>query len=459
MPDPAASPATRDKTLAQWLHYIEALHPKSIAMGLERVNEVKHRLQPTPSFPLIIVAGTNGKGSTCAMLERIYHAAGYRVACYTSPHLLHYNERVRVDCRNIADDDLVLAFEAVEAARQDTQLTYFEYGTLAAMWHFMQASVDIAILEVGLGGRLDAVNAFEPQCSIVTSIDLDHVEFLGNSRESIGFEKAGIFRNGVPAIYGDLQPPLSLLAHAEKVGAALKLIERDFKIELNEQHWVYQTSQIRMDKLPLPALVGWFQLNNAACAITAVSALQAQLPVAPDAITRALEKVTLAGRFQQFAGVPPVILDVAHNPHAAASLADNLRRTAPGLPILDAQLTGGQTLAIFSMLADKDIAGVIQAVGAEIQQWYVAYIPNARGTAAEQLRSHVLSQFPQAGVKLCASVTQAYQQACLDAHENDRIVVLGSFFTVAEVMPLLQASMDVTMPERAQRSIQQHIQP
>lgn len=437
MPDPAPSLAPREN-LADWLQYIEALHPKSIAMGLERVNEVKHRLQLTPSFPVIVVAGTNGKGSTCAMLERIYHQAGYRVACYTSPHLLHYNERIRVGCHNAADDELVRAFEAVEAARQATQLTYFEYGTLAAMWHFMQSSVDVAILEVGLGGRLDAVNAFEPSCSVVTSIDLDHVEFLGNSRESIGFEKAGIFRQGVPAIYGDLQPPLSLLEHAKKVGADLKIINRDFNIELNGDHWVYQASRISMDKLPLPALVGGFQLHNAACAITAIEALQAQLPVQHASIVMGLEQATLAGRFQCFKGEPPVILDVAHNPHAALSLADNLKRTA----------INGDTLAVFSMLSDKDVAGVIKAVGGEIQRWYVANIPNARGASANELSSYIVSEYPNASVNVLQSVTLAYQQACLDAHENDRIVVLGSFFTVAEVMPLLEQNM--------QQRIQQH---
>ncbi len=403
-------------------------------MGLERVSQVKERLKLTPLFPIIIVAGTNGKGSTCAMLERIYLEAGYRVACYSSPHLLHYNERIRVDCKNAVDEDLVLAFETVEAARHDTQLTYFEYGTLAAMRHFMDADVDLAILEVGLGGRLDAVNAFEPSCSIVTSIDLDHIEFLGNSRESIGFEKAGIFRNNIAAIYGDTAPPVSLLQHAKEVGAPLKVITKDFNGELNAElngnSWVYHGPQLKIADLPLPALFGSFQISNAACAITAINELQSRLPVNEAAIVAGLENVKLAGRFQSFATTPPVILDVAHNPHAAQALAASLHSSR----------IAGRTLAVFSMLADKDIAGVIKAIGNEINSWYVANIANVRGAPAGQLADVIRLEHPESTIAAFDSVTDAYHQACLEAHENDRIVVMGSFFTVAEIMPYLLKS-------------------
>ena len=399
-------------------------------MGLERVSQVKDRLKLKPLFPIITVAGTNGKGSTCAMLERIYHEAGYRVACYSSPHLLHYNERIRVGCKNAADDDLVLAFEAVEAARQDTQLTYFEYGTLAALWHFMHADVDVAILEVGLGGRLDAVNAFEPSCCIVTSIDLDHIEFLGNSRESIGFEKAGIFRSNVAAIYGDTEPPVSLLQHAKEVGASLKVITKDFNGELNGDAWIYHGPQLEIADLPLPALFGSFQLSNAACAITAIIELQSRLPVNDAAMVAGLENVKLAGRFQSFATTPPVILDVAHNPHAAQALAASLHSSR----------IAGRTLAVFSMLADKDIAGVIKAIGNEINGWYVANIANVRGAPACQLADAIRLEHPESTIAAFDSVTDAYHQACLEAHENDRIVVMGSFFTVAEIMPYLPKS-------------------
>ena len=418
--------STQPTNLAGWLAYIEALHPKSIAMGLERVNQVKDRLGLQPEFPVIIVAGTNGKGSTCAMLERIYHEAGYDVACYTSPHLLEYNERVRVACENVADADLIAAFTAVELARQDTELTYFEYGTLAAMWLFVHAKVQIAILEVGLGGRLDAVNVFDPSCAIVTSIDLDHIEFLGNSRESIGYEKAGVFRHGVSAICGDTNPPASLIQHAKLIGAELALIGHDFSVELNAQSWVYQARDQTISDLPLPALMGRFQLNNAACAISAVQQLQALLPVKAGHIAAGLKAVQISGRFQQYVGHPSVVLDVAHNPHAATALASNLELSR----------STGKTLAVFAMLADKDVTGVIQAVGHEIDQWYVASIQNVRGARAEQLAQVVHSEFPQTNVTSYPDVSSAYHQACLEAGENDRIVVFGSFFTVADVMRL-----------------------
>ncbi|MFA6178941.1 MAG: bifunctional tetrahydrofolate synthase/dihydrofolate synthase [Candidatus Methylopumilus sp.] len=419
--------STLPTSLTEWLAYIEALHPKSIAMGLDRVNEVKNRLNLYPDFPIIIVAGTNGKGSTCAMLERIYHEAGYRVASYSSPHLLRYNERVRVACQDAQDEQLVRAFSAVELARKDTQLTYFEYGTLAAMWLFIQSGVDVAILEVGLGGRLDAVNAFEPSCAIVTSIDIDHIEFLGNSRESIGIEKAGVFRQGIAAICGDPNPPQSLIEHANSIGAELKRIHSEFNVELTGDQWVYSTPGMKMTGLPVPALVGGFQLNNAACAITAVAELQAVLPVKFEHLVSALNAVRLAGRFQCYGSKPPVILDVAHNPHAAQSLALNLSQ----MPC------SGRTLAVFGMLADKDMVGVIQAVGGEIDSWYVASIENVRGAQALQLLAIVHAQFPQSTLTAYQDVTSAFHQACLDASENDRIVVLGSFFTVADVMRAL----------------------
>ncbi|HYN55453.1 MAG TPA: Mur ligase family protein, partial [Methylotenera sp.] len=294
-------------TLAAWLSYIESLHPKSIAMGLERVKRVIDCLHCKPEFSIITVAGTNGKGSTCAMLEQIYKQAGYQVGCYTSPHLLRYNERVRVNCIEVSDEALCNAFAAVETARLETakedvngiaiQLTYFEVGTLAAMWHFMRTGIDIAILEIGLGGRLDAVNAFEPSCAIVTSVDLDHQEFLGNTRESIGFEKAGVYRKSVPAICGDINPPATLINYATEIQADFKCILRDFSYEVIEDSWEYLTKNV-VHRFPIPALTGSYQLNNAACAVTAVDSLRFKLPVSNDAVAKAMREVTLAGRFQ-----------------------------------------------------------------------------------------------------------------------------------------------------------------
>ncbi len=414
--------------LAAWLDYIEALHPKSIAMGLDRVNEVKQRLNLNPEFPILIVAGTNGKGSTCAMLEHIYHAAGYRVGTYSSPHLLRYNERVRLNSQEVSDEDLKAAFVAVEHARQDTELTYFEYGTLAAVWHFMQKQVDVAILEVGLGGRLDAVNVFEPNCTVVTSIDLDHMEFLGNTRECIGAEKSGIFRTGIPAICGDENPPHSIVEYANKIGAPLKLIGQDFKVEPDASLWTYRSSQLSIEHMPMPALIGDFQLNNAACVLTAIQSLQDLLPVQIKAIETGLKTVKLAGRFQSWSKNPDIILDVAHNPHAAKSLAINLKQTHQQ----------GKTIAVFAMLADKDITGVIQALSGEIDAWYVATIDNVRGASASSLSKIIIDTLPSAEVKIFNQVVDAFHQACIDANENDRIITLGSFFTVAEVMQDLQ---------------------
>jgi dihydrofolate synthase/folylpolyglutamate synthase len=415
--------------LTGWLNYIEALHPKSIAMGLDRVNQVKQRLNLNPQFPIVMVAGTNGKGSTCAMLEHIYSAAGYSVGTYSSPHLLRYNERVRVNSDYISDEDLVLAFNAVEQARNETELTYFEYGTLAAVWHFMQQKVDVAILEVGLGGRLDAVNVFEPNCAIISSIDLDHMEFLGNTRESIGAEKAGIFRASKPAICGDENPPESLIHYANQIGASLQLIGHDFKVVVGQTSWTLHGHQVAMEKLPMPALTGDFQINNAACVLTAIESMQELLPVDIDAIKTGLLNVKLPGRFQCWSKNPDIILDVAHNPHAAKSLALNLKQSHHS----------AKTIAVFAMLADKDMKGVIQALSSEIDAWYVASIDHIRGADAVSLASLIEEHLPSADIKKFTQVVDALDQACIDACDNDRIIILGSFFTVAEAMHALQS--------------------
>lgn len=418
---------TKPTTLKQWLEYIEALHPKSIEMGLDRVNEVVSHMALESLPPVISIAGTNGKGSTCAMLEHIYSKAGYRVGTYVSPHLLHYNERVRVNQQNISDDDLCLAFSAIEAARGNVVLTYFEMGTLAALWHFSKANLDVILLEVGMGGRLDAVNAFEPSCSIVTSIDLDHTDYLGDTREKIGMEKAGIYRNSKPAICGDDAPPKSLVMYADEIGAKLLLIHRDFEVVKTDDGWIYQVGQ-HQQRLPALALQGDFQLNNAACAICAVQSLADLLPVTFDAIKNALANVTLLGRFYTFSKNPEVILDVAHNPQAAKSLAQNLFKH----PVI------GQTLGVFAMLADKDIEQVTQELLPYISAWYVADTQNPRGAKAKELESYLLPQ-AEGRIKCFDSVTKALQCACIDMGKNDRIIVFGSFYTVADAIEVLTA--------------------
>jgi dihydrofolate synthase / folylpolyglutamate synthase len=370
----------KPRTAHEWLVYIEALHPKAIAMGLDRVQAVADKLQLKPSFPIITVAGTNGKGSVCAMLSQVYVQAGKRVGCYSSPHLVRYNERVCVNNKTISDDDLCTAFAAVEAARDDIALTYFEMGTLAAVWHFCQQNLDICILEVGLGGRLDAVNIFEPTCAIVTTIDLDHMEYLGDTREKIGFEKAGVFRTNKLAICGDENPPASLLDYAAKIGANLQLIKRDFQVIKTTQGWQYASADLQL-QLPKLGLNGDFQLNNAACVVRAVLHLNKMLPTTQVNIHEAFSAVKLPGRFQTIQQNPAIIVDVAHNPHAAKSLAHNLQ-TSP---------CAGRTLAVFAMLRDKDIEGVIRELVAHIDVWYVADIHSARGAKAVDLQSFCLS--------------------------------------------------------------------
>jgi dihydrofolate synthase/folylpolyglutamate synthase len=430
-------PAIQPKTAVEWLAYIEALHPKAIAMGLDRVKLVINKLQLSPAFPIITVAGTNGKGSVCAMLNHIYVQAGYAVGCYTSPHINSYNERVSVNLQLISDDDLCAAFIAVEAARGDVALTYFEMGTLAAMWHFCHQNLDIAILEIGLGGRLDAVNAFEPSCAIVTNIDLDHMEFLGDTREKIGFEKAGVFRANKLAICGDENPPSSLVEFAKKIGANLQLIQRDFQVRKTKYGWQYSAENTQLD-LPMLGLIGDFQLNNAACVVRAVLHLSDILPLTRSEpseaglqvnIQKALRTTRLLGRFQQLQSTPQVIVDVAHNPHAAKSLAQNLKSTA----------CVGKTLAVFGMLADKDVAGVISAVHGEIDAWYLADIHSARGAKAVTLQNILIKSDIKRPIKMFDDVATALAAACIDADKNDRIIVFGSFYTVAGAMTTMQS--------------------
>lgn len=418
-------PAGLQRTLPQWLDYIEQLHPKTIALGLDRVEKVKRVLGLAPAFPIITVGGTNGKGSVCAMLEAILHLAGYRTGCYTSPHLLRYNERVRVSRAEASDADLARAFSAVESARGEVPLTYFEMGTLAAMWLFAERRIEAAVLEVGLGGRLDAVNAFDADCAVVTTVDIDHVDFLGADREAIGHEKAGIFRGGRPAVCADPAPPASLVKHAEATGARLLRAGIDFGVTVQDRQWQYWGLRGRRSALPHPALRGASQLGNAAAAITALECLRERLPVTMNDIRAGLLQVDIPGRFQVLPGRPAVILDVAHNPQAARALAESLR----------AMGRSGRTLAVFAMLKDKDIAGVIAALTASVAHWFVAGLSGPRGASAADLGR----QLAEAGidaVTACGDVVAAYTQACDMATENDRILVFGSFYTVARVMPL-----------------------
>jgi len=423
--------------LADWLTHLESLHPKTIALGLERVAQVKQRLNLQPDFPVIIVGGTNGKGSVCAMLEAILHAAGYRVGCYTSPHLLDYNERVRIAKQQASDAELCASFERIEQARvgrasarqddvglkPDLQLTYFEFGTLAAMQLFIAHKVDVAILEVGLGGRLDAVNVFDADVSVVTSVDIDHVDYLGETREQIAYEKAGIFRRGRVAICADSDVPQAISRHAREIGGELWCIGREFGFKVHQGQWDFFGPSGERHALPLPALRGAFQMQNASAALAALDALKDKLPVNMAAIRRGLTEVELTGRFQFVPGRPQLILDVAHNPHAARSLAQNLANLPPA-----------RTFAVFAMLKDKDMAGVVAALDAQIDVWLVAGIDAPRGATAAELAQVLAEQGVRGEVVTCPSIAQALREASNRAGENDRIAALGSFYTVAEVM-------------------------
>jgi dihydrofolate synthase / folylpolyglutamate synthase len=411
-------------SLADWLVHLESLHPKSIALGLERVSEVKARLKLQPPFTIITVGGTNGKGSTCAMLESILGIAGYRTGMYTSPHLIHYNERVRIGRAAVDDAALSSTFQAVENARGDIPLTYFEFGTLAAVWLFVQREVDVAILEVGLGGRLDAVNAFDADCAIVTSIGLDHTEYLGQTREAIGVEKAGIYRRATPAIFGDDDMPHTIYDRATQIAVDLQQFGKDFRFSRQDTQWQFHGRRGNHHGLPYPALRGSHQLKNACAALAALDELKTSLPVALQDIKRGLLEVDLPGRFQVLPGRPTVVLDVAHNPAAVTVFAEQLGSMG----------RFAKTHAVFGMLKDKDIASVVDIMASLVDSWHLGSIDAARGASAEELQVH-LAKLNLARTAICyPSIALAYDAACRVASQDDRIIVFGSFYTVAEAI-------------------------
>jgi dihydrofolate synthase/folylpolyglutamate synthase len=421
LPAPAGE---RFPTLTDWLAWQERLHPSRIELGLERVRQVGSRLglQAMP-YPVITVAGTNGKGSSVAMLEAILTAAGYRVGAYTSPHLRSYNERVRMNGRLASDVELCTAFAQIDRVRGETPLTYFEFGTLAALQLFQQARLDVAVLEVGMGGRLDAVNIVDADVALVTTIALDHTEWLGPDRESIGREKAGIFRPQRPAVYNDLDPPLSLVHHAGELRAPLYRLGRDYAYVQGEDAWSWRGRTRRYDVLPLPALAGGFQLRNAAGTLGVLEAIEQRLPVSLSAIREGLAQVRLPGRFEQIPGAVQRILDVAHNPQAAAVLAEALRE----------QPCAGRTLAVFSMLHDKDSEGVMGVMAERVDTWHIAELATVRAASAAALVAR-LSAVTAVPIRQHERISLAYRAALAESRPGDRVVVFGSFYTVAEVL-------------------------
>ncbi|MBK7005495.1 MAG: bifunctional tetrahydrofolate synthase/dihydrofolate synthase [Burkholderiales bacterium] len=417
-------------TLSDWLAHCERLHPTTIDLGLERVRTVAQRMQIRFDCPVITVAGTNGKGSTCAMLEAILGQAGYRTGVYTSPHLVHFEERLRLLGAAVDATHLVAGFAAVERARcqngDEVSLTYFEFSTLAILDVMARSGLDVVILEVGLGGRLDATNIIDPNCAIITSIDLDHMEFLGPDRESIGREKAGIMRTGRPVIVSDPVPPQSVLDHALEVGADLWRFGQDFNFSGDKQQWGWAGRGRRYSGLAYPALRGANQLVNAAGVLAALSALRERIPVNAQAVRNGFAFVELPGRFQIIPGQPTLVLDVAHNPHSVAALAANL----------DAMGYFPTTHAIFGAMADKDLAPMVAKVGPLMDRWYFTDLPTPRAATGKALQAQWQAQNTRkdATAQAYADPMQALQAAIAQADPTDRIVVFGSFYTVGGVL-------------------------
>jgi len=425
----------RMKTLQEWLDWCEQLHPVAIDMGLDRVKTVADRMALRFDCPVITVAGTNGKGSTCAMLEAVLLQAGYRTGVYTSPHLVHFQERCRLHGESATPDALAEAFATVETVRGDVSLTYFEFSTLAILHLMAGANLEVAILEVGLGGRLDAVNIIDADCAVITSIDIDHAAILGHDRESIGREKAGIMRAGRPVIVSDPVPPQSVLDHASAVGAELWLFGRDFNFSGDKQQWAWAGRDRRYSGMAYPSLRGANQLINASGVLAALNALRQRIPVTAQAVRNGLAMVELPGRFQIVPGQPVLVLDVAHNPHSVAALSANL----------DAMGFYPTTHAVLGAMADKDLMPMLQKLNPMVDKWYFTDLPLARAAKAADLEQTWQAQNKRIDTasSVHADPMLALQAAIEAADPADRIVVFGSFYTVGGVLkdgiPRLQA--------------------
>lgn len=416
----------RFKTLDAWLQWQEGLHPKAIDLGLDRVREVASRLGITRlGASVITVAGTNGKGSSLAMLDAIYREAGYRVGLYTSPHVHRYNERIQIDGEMVSDEALCEAFEAVDQARGDDSLSYFEFGTLAALQLFSGQDLDLILLEVGLGGRLDAVNIIDPDLALITSIDVDHVEWLGSDRDQIGMEKAGIMRPGKPVILSDPAPPGSIQAESDRVGSHLRRLGQEFRYQKLGSGWSWLSDRTIYEDLPLPGLKGDFQLQNAAGVIEVVETLSPQFPVTRESLARGLEDVSVKGRLMQAGTDPEVLLDVAHNPQSTRVLATYL--TEHPMP--------GRQLAVIGVMADKDVESMIRPLVNHFDAWFVAQPLIPRALEADKLAEKLLMLGVSGNITQYNSIQAARKAAQTESGRGDRIVIFGSFYTVAEAQP------------------------
>ncbi len=420
-------------TLNEWLTYLESVHHSQIDLGLDRIRDVANTLGLSTDYYVITVGGTNGKGSVCAMLEAMLHAGGYRTGCYTSPHLVTFNERIRVNQALATDEQIIEQLARIEDARGTTiSLSYFEFATLAALLLFQQEGVDVALLEVGLGGRLDAVNVVDPDCSVITSIDLDHTDYLGDNREAIGFEKAHIFRPGKPAICADPMPPQTVIEHAEKIGADLWLFGRDFNYSGDQLQWAYAGRSIRRNALGYPALRGANQLLNASAALAVLEAMRPDLSVPTHALRLGLLHAALPGRFQIMPGQPVVILDVAHNPHAAGALGQNLAQ----MP------STGQTFGVVGLFHDKDIDGVLAHVVDHIDHWYCTQPGGPRALPAPTLAVHVEKARAQATKRREHTHDQAHQSVAATAHPGQGVWTNGHAPSVRPAVRARHATVD-----------------
>lgn len=424
----------RFNTLPEWLAWQEKLHPDAIDLGLDRVAEVWNRLKSNRYCPRVItVGGTNGKGSTLALLEAIYSIGGYKVGAYTSPHLIRYNERIRINQQEVSADALCLAFDQIDQARQAISLTYFEFGTLAALLLFQQANLEVILLEVGLGGRLDAVNVIDADCAVITSIDFDHCDYLGNTRELIGFEKAGIFRANQPAVSTETDLPETVTMHAAQLQTSLYQLGEDILIRQQADSWdclfPNLDSGAQTYALPYPAMRGYEQLNNATAAISACTLMRQKLPVSTSAIRQALQTVNLPGRFAITQKKCRWVLDVAHNAAASSILAANVKRLH----------CRGTTYAIFAAMADKDVASLLMNLDSLIQHWFIVNLDNERAMSQQVLAQTIRALKLHSAFTECDSVDQAVRQIVDLSKEDDLVVVYGSFVTVGQTYLALES--------------------
>lgn len=418
----------RFNSLDDWLNWQEKVHPRTIDLGLERARDVFKVLNPDKiKPPTIVVAGTNGKGSSIAFLESIYRSQGYRVGTYTSPHILKYNERIKIDGQPVNDQEICQAFERIDAAKgNNVSLSYFEFGTLAALDIFWRSDLDIQLLEIGLGGRLDAVNIIDSDVTLITSISIDHVDWLGETRESIGYEKAGVFRKDTPAIIGDLDPPLSLLDYAVEIGTPLFKVDKEFSYQRHEGGWDWfckVTKNYSFINLPDPALKGNHQYRNASAVLMTVGKMKNMLPITEESIHQGLILTQIQGRFQLINRDIPVLLDVAHNPQAVKSLFGFLVENYPNKKIH----------AVFSMMKDKDIKGVIDIISSTIYHWYISPINNSARAVSESAMRGYFKQCDLDNVNFgYQDFSESYSAAQNSAKKGDLIIVFGSFLLVSE---------------------------